>query len=927
MQSIPQLRVRSECSFRKTFGTVERVAQSLKDSGQTFAGLVDADGTWGHVRWRKALKDSGVTAAYGTEFQIPDESGKKPSCWVLAEDIKQFYRLSSANPTTQEELAAAKGVIRFAGAALTDPDAFDYIDLNPASILASKRSLDLHRATGKPLVLTSDCDYPEPGLQSEFMAWVDNAKLTPQHILTPPEFREAFWFLPDDVYNKALSNTHEAAERVGAVDLPFAPIIQVPGHLPSLVEEGKAYRLAAGHLEEWNEVYQQRLERELAMIEQKQFESYFLVVADLVVWAKQRMLVGPARGSSAGSLVCYLLRITEVDPIPTGLLFERFIDINRDDLPDIDIDFNDQKRYMVFDYLAEKYGADNVSRIGSLSTLKPRSVMAHVAKKLSIPHGATFSVLNVLIEYSSGDARYGKGLEDTLENTQPGRDFIKRYPEASLMGTLENHASHTGVHAAGIIVANVPVVEHCTVRNGVAHIDKKDAEVLNLLKIDALGLRTLGVIEDTGCITPEQLFALKLDDPEVFEVFNQAKFSGLFQFEGAAQRRVSIQVPIKSFKQIDHVTALARPGPLGGGAANHYINRNIGKEPVTYRHPSMADYLAETMGVVLYQEQVMRIVRELGRFSWEETSTIRKAMSGRKGKEFFDRRGEQFAEGAATHGISAEQAAEIWHEICSFGAWGMNASHTCSYAVISYWCAYMKRYHPLEYAAACLRNAKDEEQVIEILRELTAEGIPYQPFDAQLSDVNWGTKEGRLLGGFTNLKGIGPVKAKAYVERRAAKGLTEKDLAQIAKHEVKHKELRPAHAMWNHIYSDPDSHNIKGRVREFADLEDFEEGVVICRLIRKERRDDNETVRVARRNGERKPGQTLFLDVFAVDDSVSKPVVIRVKANQWFEVGEVLADKAVDGKDWFLIRGKWLKQFSMMTVHKIKCLTNPEMFT
>jgi DNA polymerase III alpha subunit len=278
----------------------------------------------------------------------------------------------------------------------------------------------------------------------------------------------------------------------------------------------------------------------------------------------------------------------------------------------------------------------------------------------------------VLIEYSSGDSRYGKGLEDTLTTTQPGKDFLERFPEAVLMTELENHASHTGVHAAGFIVANEPVTEYCTVRDGVAQIDKKDAEYLNLLKMDVLGLRTLGVIEDSGCVTAEELYNLPLTDPEVFRIFNEAKFSGVFQFEGAAQRRVSVQIPVSEFQQIDHITALARPGPLGGGAANTYINRNAGREETTYKHESMRKYLEDTRGVVLYQEQVMRIVKELGDFSWEDTSVIRKAMSGRKGKEFFDRHGEKFAAGAAQHGIDAETAKAIWNEIVNFGAWGMN---------------------------------------------------------------------------------------------------------------------------------------------------------------------------------------------------------------------------------------------------------------
>jgi DNA-directed DNA polymerase III PolC len=902
---------------------VDAIAARLTELETPLAGIVDADGTWGHVQWEKALSKAGIGRAFGTEFTI--ESGeRRPRCWALAEDLAAFYRLSSSPPKTQEDMAAARGVVRFAGAALSDPEAFDYIDINPRSRRAGRRALELHRLTGKPLVATSDNDYPAADDRLRFLAWDDSKKMTPQHILSEAELRSALSWLSDEEWDKARRGAFEVAERIGSLELPRAPIINVPGDLDAMVEEGRRYRLERGHIKEWTEEYQARLERELAMIRQKQFESYFIVVGDMVVWAKERMLVGPARGSSAGSLACYLLRITEVDPLIHHLIFERFIDVNRNDLPDIDIDFNDQKRELVFEYLGEKYGAENVARIGSVNRLKPRSVIAHVGKKLSIPHGATFGVMNALIEYSSGDSRYGKGLEDTMANTAPGREFMERYPEATLMGELENHASHTGVHAAGIIVSNVPVIECCTVRDGVAHIDKMDAEHLNLLKIDALGLRTLGVIEDCGVITPQELYDLPLDDPAVLEVFNEHRFSGIFQFEGGAQRRVSMQVPINRFEQVDHVTALARPGPLGGGAADAYASRNDGREEVVYRHPSMADYLGDTLGVVLYQEQVMRIVREIGNFSWEDTSTIRKAMSGRKGKEFFDRHGEKFAEGASRLGIAAGDARQIWDEICSFGAWGMNKSHTTSYAMISYWCAYMKRYHQLEYAAACLRNAKDDEQTMEVLRELSSEGVSFTPFDPDVSLATWAVIDGRLVGGFNNLMGIGNVKAANLIEKRAAGLLTPKDREKLLATALKHDDLRPAHTRWGAMYADPEAHNVHGAIKEFGTLKDGENGVVICKVVAIRRRDENEALLVGKR-GHEKRGQTLFLDVMVVDDSVSKPVTLRVRPENWFVFGEKIADRAIINQDWLLVRGRWLGQFGMMIVKKVKCLTNGDL--
>lgn len=923
-QPFPQLRLRSEYSFRSAFGSVEQVAEAAAATGAKHAGLVDTSGTWGHVSWEKAALKAGMEPLFGAEFSLSGEDGRRGRYWALAESLPAFYRFASDPPATEIELASRKaGIITFAGAALTDPAAIDYVDINPRSRRRTEQALALAARIGKPIVMTGDNDYPAPRHRETFLAWDDSLRMTPQHIVSADELLAAMAYVPRAVALRAIDATHEAAERASGCRVRRAPIIEFPGDLRALVMAGKHYRMAQGHIKVWTPEYEQRLQRELQLIKDKQFESYFLVVADMISWAKQHMLVGPGRGSSAGSLVCYLLRITEIDPLVYDLVFERFIDVNRADLPDIDSDFNDQKRDQVFKYLARKYGQCNTARIGSVNRLKPRSVLAHVGKKLGIPDGATFSVVNVLIEYSSGDSRYGKGLEDTLANTQPGKDFLIRYPEAAVMTDLENVASHTGVHAAGFIVSNEPVTEYCTVRDGIAQIDKKDAETLNLLKMDVLGLRTLGVIEDAGCVSAEELYNLTLDDPQVFSIFNEHKFSGVFQFEGAAQRRVSIQIPVKQFQQIDHITALARPGPLGGGAANTYINRNAGREAVVYKHPSMAHYLADTQGVVLYQEQVMRIVKELGDFSWEDTSVIRKAMSGRKGKEFFDRHGEKFAAGAAKHGIDTETATAIWNEIVNFGAWGMNKSHTVSYSVISYWCAYLKRYHALEYAAACLRNAKDDDQTIELLRELRDEGVECVPFDMERSGADWQAVDGKLIGGFKNLHGIGPVKATYYASHRP---LNDKDRAALAKHKPKFADLSPAHSLWGDWYDNPEYHNVLGSIKEFADLEDFEEAAVICLLMRQERRDENEAVR-ANKRGYLKSGQTLFLDAFVVDDSVSKPIVLRIKPWQWEQYGQKMADRAIPKQDWFLVRGRWLAQFSMLTMTKIKCLTNPEMFS
>lgn len=942
-QPFPQLRVKSEFSFRdgrniQTFAPVARLAAALADMGAPAAGLVDG-GTWGHVRWLKALGKHGIKPLFGREFTVAQGEGLRPKAWALGEDMAAFYRASTAacreDADIRKIFAEMPGLIRFAGTALTDPDQFDYVDLNPSSPLAQRNAIALARRTNKPLVLTSDNAYAKPADYAAFMAISGGrSKVTPQHLLSLAEMRPLFKQLDDAQFAAAVNNTWEAAGR-GASALVQAPMIHFAGDLRAQVLAGKEYRVGAGHIAAWTDEYEARMERELAAIAAKGFESYFFVVADLIAWAKQRMLVGPGRGSSAGSLVCYLLGITEVDPLPYKLLFERFIDMTRADLPDIDIDFSDRKRDLVFDYLAEKYGRSCVARIGNINTMKPRTVMGKIGEVFGIPSSDVFGLLNVLIEYSSGDSRYGKSLEDTLTLTEPGKAFVKKYPEASLMGEIENHATHTGVHAAGVIVSNVPVDEYCTVgADGVAQLDKPDAEHLNLLKIDALGLSTLGVIEDAGVVTGDQLYALKLDDPKVFQIFNDKKFAGVFQFEGSSQRSITAQIEIRSFQEIDHVTALARPGPLGGGATGKYIERHAGRAAVEASHPRIEHMLEDTYGVVLYQEQVMQIVREIGKFSWDQTTAIRKAMSGRKGKEYFDKQGEAFIAGAAQDGIDSDMAKTIWDELCSFGAWGMNKSHTCAYAVIAYWCAWMKVYHPIEYAAACLRHADDEDKVLAILRDIAAEGVEYTAFDADKSDVDWSVVDGRLLGGFRNLVGFGPANAVAAVEARRTGTMDDKLRAKIAKAHVKFQELHPLYAAYRAIYDDPTTVGARqGSVVCTAEtLPERGDVLYIGRIEKKEMRDENETVRVARRGGVRKDGPTLFADFFLKDDT-GVPVIVRVppveRYNKWgarekqcagFEPLGRNALERLQEDDVILVRGNRIPNFPMIQALRMKCL-------
>jgi DNA polymerase III alpha subunit len=947
----PQLRVRTGYTFREVYGRMPEIIDRLKEIGCAQAACVDVS-TWGHVRWEQACEKAEIIPMFGMDIPIlPDfmpEKGEllfKPKAWVLAQDTGLFYNTTSKcvqnQGLTAKELGDARGVIRFVGGAVghaqARPAAFDYIDVNPASYVAIREAVQLHLRTGIPLALTGYNSMPRPEHENYAHAWEVRESVGLHHIATVDEMWDAMRLvMPRHLFSSALENSREIAECLKDVRLKKAPLIEVPGDIAAACREGQKYRLEKGHIAEWTQVYEERLVEEIKQIQMKNFDSYFTVVADMVRFAKTKMLVGPARGSAAGSLVCYLMGITEVDPIPHKLLFQRFIDISRNDLPDIDIDFCDTKRHLVFEYLADKYGAQCVAKLGNINTLKAASVMAQVGKKFDIPISETNGIRQALIEYSSGDARYGKGLEDTMAMTDPGQSFARRFPEASkCMADLEIHPSHTGVHAAGILVCNFPVTDYCTVNaEGVAQLDKPDSEYLNLLKIDALGLRTLGIIEDSGVVTADELYSLKLDDPEVLQVLNDDKMTGVFQFEGNAVRSVTHMVTVKSFSMIDNITALARPGPLASGMWKQYVECSNGAE-VTYEMPQLEKYLGETFGVFLYQEQIMSVVKEIGLFDWIKTSAVRKAMSGRKGEEYFNKMGEDFIKGATSQGIPEGDALKLWKAMVTFGSWGFNKSHSVSYAIVTYWTCWLKRYHPVEFAAACLRSAKDDDQTIAILRELAKEGVKYVAIDPEHSEMNWRAVNGALVGGIVNAKGYGPVKALKYIEMREAfknGAQTEKEIKKwekakesLIKAEVLYKDLNEAHTIFGAYYDNPRLAGVmSGHIANIKEVKDREEAVMIGKLTKKVLADENEAIRIKKRGGAIKKGKTQFLDLFCVDDSIDTAWRFRIRPDLYLEFGKSIME-TVPINTWFLIRGWKISGIDMFIVKKIKILEKPKM--
>ena len=658
----------------------------------------------------------------------------------------------------------------------------------------------LSAKTGIPLVATCDVHYPQPTdnemqlilhavdragknntIEKQAQGWEYDVKLTTWDDRTMMD-RMVGTGLSKSAAQEALRNTAIIADRCN-VTLPKLEELRYPTKKPAeellraQVKKGWKYRgfdkLPHRKQKEWAA----RIKYELDLITQKGFSDYFLVVGDLVRRAKDTGIpVGPARGSAAASLVCYCLRITEVNPMfYPNLIFERFIDINRHDLPDIDLDFDDERRHEVREYLVDQYGADRVGNIGTFTKYKGKNSLDDIGKVTGVPLSAVAELKSMIIERSSGDLRAASTIEDSIDMFPKARGIVERYPSLRKAQRLEGNLRGFSVHAAGLVVANEPLTNSCAVYmrrddktgeiiGNVLSIDKYDAEHINALKIDVLGLTTMGVIrrilEMTG-LTLEDLYALELDDPAVIQGFKDNRVVGLFQFDGRAMRSVNREVKPDNFAEICDINALARPGPLHSGATSEYIQAKHGKKRIEKLHPIVTKITEHTQGQIVYQEQILQVVRDLGGFSWEEAARIRKIISKKQGEQEFNRQMGKFISGASERGVSEIKAAKIWKQLVTAGAYAFNAAHCVSYGMLAYWTMWLKIKYPMEYYCAALQKYDPKTKGFDLLKEAIDVGIKILPPHPLHSQAQWSiqkTKKGKPVGlraGLEQVSGIG----------------------------------------------------------------------------------------------------------------------------------------------------------------------------
>ena len=936
---------RTGYSFNAAIGFVPEVVARLKELGEIVAPISDRSSTFGFIHWDKEARKAGLRPVFGVELAIvPELAGRKSiiDYWkfLAIKDIRSINDLiatATANDSetpmlTYKEALDARDVIRIAGERVRLEEITRkrdcYVGLSPAT------SKGLYTAVKKRGLRWIACDqnfYPRAEDQELYRIMLGRRAETrsyPSHILDREEWLQCVRYVAtEDDITDAIRNRDKVLSTCTA-SLRTAEIF-VPDKTKSLREmciEGAAHL----NCDLNNKVYAERLDRELNLIREKNFEDYFYIISDLINYAKRIMLVGPARGSSCGSLVCYLLGITTIDPIPYNLIFERFIDVNRLDLPDIDIDFSDQRRHEVFKYAEEKYGKEHVARLGTVMMFQPTSAMNQVGAALRIPKFKIAKMLEGLIVRSSGDARANNSLEDSLKETPGGKALIEEFPEAMIGARMEGHPSHAGQHAAGIVITKTPVIDIVAVdsRTGATMCDKYDAESYKLLKIDALGLTQLSIFERTLELIGEDdtsaggfLDNIPLSDPAAFQILNQKRWSGIFQYSGTSLQNAAKMFESDNIEDIIAVTALARPGPLANGSTNEWIRRRRGDVPVTYVHELFEPHLRTSLGVTIYQEQIMELGRAVGDLSWEDVTALRKAMSKSLGKEFFDKYGEKWKPNAIKKGIPPHIVNKAWEDMCTMGSWCFNRSHAVAYGLISYQCCWLKAHYPLEFAAATLDAENNPMRALAYLRELKEDGIDYIPVDAEHSEARWKPirkdNKAYLVGPLGAIKGIGPKSVDAILDSRKNGKPIPNGLAKKLKNATTEIDsLYPVSDRIKELHPSLSDVGIKSPVIDIKDVQPGIEGyvVIIGVATRIAPRDENDLAKVKKRGRELR-GPSMCLNLFIRDDS--DEIYVKVDRFDYERLARDIIERGKAGKVLYAVKGTVPPDFRMIKVHKI----------
>ncbi|MDR2066502.1 MAG: DNA polymerase III subunit alpha [Endomicrobium sp.] len=662
--------------------------------------------------------------------------------------------------------------------------------------------LDLSKKTGIPLVATNDCHFlrKEDFEIHDILLCIGTNKMLDDpkrlrfnsdlfYYRSPEDMIKTFSYVPE-----AIKNTLVIAEKTNleiSTDKLLLPQFPVPkeyksdsDYLESLCKQGLKARYP-----NLKQEHKERLKQELAVINRMGFASYFLIVADFVKYSKDHGIsVGPGRGSGAGSMVAYTLGITDICPLKYDLLFERFLNPDRRSMPDLDIDFADSGRDEVIKYVRQKYGEEKCAQIITFGSMQARLVIKDVARVL----GFTPTESNNIAKLVPHNTSIKQALESSIELSKLVKSDKKIARLITISQKLEGLKRHTGVHAAGMVMANEEITNYSPLAKGSKEIvtTQYDGIVLpqlGLLKVDFLGLRTLTIIDD--CIKFIQqnnpnfnLDDIPLDDNKTYQLLEEAKTMGVFQLESRGLRDLIRKLKPSSIDDIIALIALYRPGPMGGaGRLDDFVNRKHGKTKIVYDHPLQEPILKSTYGIILYQEQVMKMSVALAGFTPGEADTLRKAMS-KKIPEVIEKQREKFINGAKEKGINKKISEKIFHNIVAFGGYGFNKSHSAAYGIVSYRTAYLKANYSLEYLTALLNSEigrsaiKDDEEskLLMYLDDANIFGISVLPPDIQYSDGKFKIEGKNIRFGLLAIKNVGEGLTESIEQARMENGVPQK---------------------------------------------------------------------------------------------------------------------------------------------------------
>ncbi|MGE0142907.1 MAG: DNA polymerase III subunit alpha [Planctomycetota bacterium] len=655
-----------------------------------------------------------------------------------------------------------------------------YLEIQETGVEAQRRINDdllrIHERMQVPIVATNDVHYvsPQDWIAQDIMSCIRSGKT----LNDPERYRAAsreLWFKSREVMRntfahlpQALSNTLAIAERC-SVDIPFnvyhLPVFHTgTEETPDQLFERLCFAGAQQRYGAIDDRIRARLEYEIDVIRKLGFASYFLITADFIAHARSKGIpVGPGRGSAAGSIVAYSLGITNLDPLAYNLLFERFLNASRVSMPDIDVDFCGNRRDEVIRYVRDKYGEDCVSQIVTFGTMASRGVLRDVGRVLGFDLGEIDKIAKKVPQGPGASLQKGLEADPELEQIRKSSEANQRLFDLGLK--LEGLARHSSVHAAGVVVADRPLRDYVPLcKNGddiTTQWQMTELEQVGLLKVDFLGLKTLTILEECRRLILEihgkeiDLDKLPLDDSATYALITRGETLGVFQLESSGMRDLLGRLRPDTFEDVIAVLALYRPGPLSSGMVDMFVRRKHGEEPVVYPHEDTRDILEETYGVIVYQEQVMRISNAIGNFSMNEADSLRKAM-GKKKPEEMAKFKEKFVSGATAKGHDGRWARELFETMEYFAGYGFNKSHSAAYALVTYQTAWLKAHYPVEFLAANMTvESSNSDKLKEFADEARRMNVRVLGPDVNRSGARFLVEDRSIRFGLSAIKGVG----------------------------------------------------------------------------------------------------------------------------------------------------------------------------